>query len=626
MNKWWKKDKYILSFAIIAFILISFALQFIKYRLFLYNGLDLAIFNNLFYNLTHGGGFFSSIQGHIYLADHFPPLLFVFWPFYKIFNHPLTLLLLQTAILGLTGLVIYKLSQIFFTLKINSQNTLTKKLPLIFALVWLINPLVWNINFYEFHILILLLPLFLATLIFYFKNNFFLFSLFSILTCLVREDAALLVFALGVIAWFDKKPKKYILTPLIISVLLFLGAIFITSLFSAEGFRFAAYYQWLGETPRQALANFFLKPWLWLGHILSLSNLNMLVGFLFPFLFLPLKKPKYLLLAFLPLVQFMFSAQGGSNVVVQTHYATFFLPALLLASLDAVAELINKKTGRLRRLFAFDPVLSKIIIPTVLILSWLALSPLGLIILESDNLPAAAAQARTWEKNLNEIANNTDKSIAAGLNLIPRLSTRSDIYAVYYLFPEFEQFSNKKYTPKEPIETIAIDQDELVYHWLKVSSQKNAVEIYQERFFNWQELLADFRPDFLPPNLVLYHHSNLHAAHSFYLPQFPMDKEICWQENFNKTYNKIVCQFFEPINQIYFLRVNSKGKIIPAIWRERSGNNNTAWAVFFLKKGESSKIKIEKIKIQGQTELGPWLKAVNKIYKTEKQTELELIR
>lgn len=622
MAKWWKKDKYILLIAIISFIVISFTLQFIKYRLFLYNGLDLAIFNNLFYNLTHGGGFFSSIQGHIYLADHLPPLLFIFWPFYKIFNHPLTLLLLQTVILSLTSLVVYKLAQIFLELKIKNQTGFTKKLPLIFALFWLINPLIWNINFYEFHILVLLLPLFLITLIFYFKNNFFLFSLFSLLTCLVREDGALLVFALGIIAWFDKKPKKFIFTPLIISSLYFLAAVFTISLFSADGFRFTAYYHWLGNTPLTALKNIFRQPQLWLAHILNLSNLNMLVGFLFPFLFLPFKKPKYLILALLPLAQFIFSAQGGSNIIVQTHYAIFFLPALMLSTLDAMVEFFNKKSGRLWKLSNFDITLTKIIIPTILIFSWLALSPLGLIILNQKNINGLKSRAKLIEKTLSKITNN--KTVAASLNLITPLSTRSDIYATYYLFPGRQQFSNKKYQPRKPLELIAFDPDELIYHWLKISSQKNAVKIYQEEFFAWQNLLLDFRPDFLSSNIILYHRNNLRTPQIFYLPQLPANEELCLAENISNTQQKITCQFFEPKNKIYFLQT-SRGNIIPAIWRQDQNKKNTAWAVFFTEKNEGENISVEKIKIKGQTELGAWLTAQNKIYKKETKGKIKLI-
>ncbi len=622
MNKWWKKDKYILSFAIIAFILISFALQFIKYRLFLYNGLDLAIFNNLFYNLTHSRGFFSSIQAHSYLADHFPPLLFVFWPFYKIFNHPLTLLLLQTIILSLTSLIIYKLAQIFFALKISRQNSLTKKLSLIFALFWLINPLVWNINFYEFHILILLLPLLFTALIFYFKNNFFLFSLFSLLTCLVREDAALLVFALGIIAWFDKKPKKFIFTPLIISFLYFLTAVFIISLFSADGFRFTAYYHWLGNTPLTALENIFRQPQLWLAHILNLSNLNMLVGLLFPFLFLPLKKPKYLILTLLPLAQFILSAQGGSNIIVQTHYAVFFLPALILPTLDAVAEFFNKKSGHIWKLANFDITLTKIIIPIILISSWLAFSPLGLMVLNHKNINNLKIRAKLIEKTLSKITIN--KIAAASLNLITPLSTRSDIYATYYLFPGRQQFSNKKYQPRRRLELIAFDPDELIYHWLKISSQKNAVKIYQKEFFAWQNLLLDFRPDFLSSNIILYHRNNLQTSHIFYLPQLPPDKELCLAENISNFQQRITCQFFEPKNEIYFLQT-SRGNIIPAIWRQSQDKRNTAWAVFFTKKNEKKNISIEKIKIKGQTELGTWLTAENKIYKKETRGKIKII-
>ena len=106
---------------IILYIIILSAICILKYNNFLYNALDLAIINNVFYNTLHGNAFWSSIQGHSYIGDHFTPILFLLLPFYSIYQSPLTLLILQTVFLALTAWPIYKIS--LFILKKEKKNS-----------------------------------------------------------------------------------------------------------------------------------------------------------------------------------------------------------------------------------------------------------------------------------------------------------------------------------------------------------------------------------------------------------------------------------------------------------------------------------------------------------------------
>jgi len=125
------------------YTLIFAALAFWKYFNFQYNALDLAIINQAVYLTSLGKFFASSIHPPTYLGDHFTPVLFLFLPFYFVFKHPLVLLVIQTIILAGCSWPIYLIA----------KNVLNKKWAILFALSWLINPFVQNINLFEFHFL-----------------------------------------------------------------------------------------------------------------------------------------------------------------------------------------------------------------------------------------------------------------------------------------------------------------------------------------------------------------------------------------------------------------------------------------------------------------------------------------
>jgi len=153
-----KNSQKLLWLGIFIYTLVFSIISIWKLNGYLYNGLDLAIFNNVFYNTLHSNWFWSSIQGHSYLGDHFTPILFLLLPIYAIWQSPEMLLILQSIFLGLAAWPIYKISQLVLR---------DNKLAIGIGILWLINPLVHNINLFEFH-LIAWLPL---TILFLFYNS-----------------------------------------------------------------------------------------------------------------------------------------------------------------------------------------------------------------------------------------------------------------------------------------------------------------------------------------------------------------------------------------------------------------------------------------------------------------------
>ena len=115
MINWIKKNNFKILWAVIAVYIIIFSLiSWWKYDLCLYNGLDLAIFNQTFYNTAHGNWFGLTIHPPSYLGDHFTPIILLLLPFYYLGQSPLNLLILQTVFLALGAWPVFKIAQKVF--------------------------------------------------------------------------------------------------------------------------------------------------------------------------------------------------------------------------------------------------------------------------------------------------------------------------------------------------------------------------------------------------------------------------------------------------------------------------------------------------------------------------------
>jgi glycosyltransferase involved in cell wall biosynthesis len=101
----------ILAQLLVGLYIFSFGLiSILKYNSFRYDDFDLAVHAQTLYNILHGS-LESSILGVPFLGNHLNFILFLIAPIYAIFRSPLTLLLLQTAALGLSGYPIYLIAK-----------------------------------------------------------------------------------------------------------------------------------------------------------------------------------------------------------------------------------------------------------------------------------------------------------------------------------------------------------------------------------------------------------------------------------------------------------------------------------------------------------------------------------
>jgi len=476
-----QKPLLVLTFLIIGYIIGFTAIGLWKYSAHLYNGLDLAIFNQVFYNTLHGQWFYSSIQNGSYLGDHFSPIIILLLPFYFFHQQPTTLLCLYPITLALGAVPLFYLAR-----KVLKNNLL----GLFVALIYLLSFSLHGLNVFEFEILPLAIPLIFAAYYFYHEKKFGWFLFFILAALLCREDVALLVFMFGTLAWLDRKALgerklRWILTPMIVSAAYFLISFFIIKHFGAD-YKFFIYYAWLFTAPGKIIPQLF-----------SLGNLEMLLGFCLPFLFLIWLAPKNLILALPIFIQTALNAGGSGNVVLQTHYVSLFLPALFIALIFALKRVrISPKLSLFENNFGLLIVL--LVVANIYLM--LATGPLGYFL----------GRNTLVDKNRIALENHfaeqipSDASVVTTDRFIPLLSSRPEIYSLDYVFLGQKQFSRERYILPDDLKYLLIDFDALADYQLQYQHHSFYGKYYSDGFDNLRGVIKNFDLKEIQDNIALF--------------------------------------------------------------------------------------------------------------------------
>ena len=523
--------KFLWGFIFIYIILFSF-LSLKKYYGFEYNIFDLAIFNQVFFNTVNGRWFELTINLNNYLGDHFTPIIFFLLPIYKIWPNPQTLLVMQSAIIGLSAWPIYKITH---------YKTSDILVSLGVAFLWLANPFVHSVNLFEFHLISFAAFLIFWTFYFYQINNFKLFLLFFILSLLVREDIALILLAFFIFSFLDKKTLKWKLTSLILPLVYFVLAISFIRFFSFSGsYKFLAFYGWLGGT------DFISIMMSWAVNIKALiihtfnpvQTLYILYIFL-PLLFIPLLRIRYLLLLLAPLAANVLSISGFLTWQAYAHYTMFLLPAIFISFIFALVDLKNFK---------------KILLMVILFTFYMALfiSPLKNTLLKNPD-----HEKIILRKNfLNKI--NNEESLVVSENFMPNLSNREVVYPIKYHYLRKTQFCIKNFDPPMVSQVLIDYQDFMLQESFFKDSPFCSKYLFQETPSNFRRYLDNYNLSEIHDNVLLWR-----AA----------------QEESNKVIYKIEHKKDELVGVNSFLvdrnlEVEGEEKILSLLFHKKPANND----------------------------------------------------
>lgn len=177
------------------------------------------------------------------MGVHFCPILLIILPVYALYPAAPNLLVLKSFVLALGALPLYKLAKDLFK---------TRFWGMLFSAIYLLNPLLQGINWFDFHPEAFFPTFCLFSLYYGLKGGWLKYLFFSILTLTTTEYSAILVFVTSVFfLWIHKKRindslrswrglglrnidghLKYPLITMILSIVWFLVALQVTSIFS----------------------------------------------------------------------------------------------------------------------------------------------------------------------------------------------------------------------------------------------------------------------------------------------------------------------------------------------------------------------------------------------------------
>lgn len=438
------------------FCLVVGGLQWWKYTHFGYNGLDLGIYSQVAWSLTHDHGFASSIHDPTYLGDHLELWLVPISWVYRLFPSPLTLLWIQTLLIALTLMPLARLAHHF----------LGRRGVIGATVLFVINPLVYNTALYEFHGLVVALPLLVWSIWWYVQQRYWpwLASLAAIL--LVREDAPFVVVGWATLAIIDRRRWRWWLPTIGLAAVWFFSAQAIIRAANHDGvYKYLAFYRWLGNSYEQILTYPFRHPIIFLQRIVSWDNISTIVGFLVTVGFLPLLRPR----ALWPLL-FLFAQLliGGAQPwsYLHIHYVVPYLPFLWWGTLVAMRDVLNGKIS-----WRGDTMIPGIIASILVIVAPLY----SLAVMGPAEWPWQVRRGQETAANVLRLAladvRPTDRVLTT-FNYLPQLANRPSLYSLNYLYTGRRQYTEVPYVVPGDIDVAVIDWQQLYdYQFLYLTTK-----------------------------------------------------------------------------------------------------------------------------------------------------------
>lgn len=321
------RKNLILTLSLSIFIL--FICSTIRHNLFQSGALDLGYHDQILYLLSQGKPPIISFWGYHFLGGHAEWIYYPLSLLYRIYADVHILLAIQAIALGIAVLPILKLSE---------QAGLSEQKSELMAITYLLYPLIFNVNLFDFHPEVMAVPLIFTSVLSARNRNSigFILSITLILGC--RASLSLLVISMGFWLFVFEKRRWYGIYAAMIGTIWF--GIFTTVLlpiFKPDGHHALGRYGRLGGSIGEMAINIFLKPQAVLEQTLTLPNLEYLL-----LLFIPLLWGlhwRYLnpLIATLPILFLNILSNTLSQKDLVHQYSLPILPFLILAVMATVA-------------------------------------------------------------------------------------------------------------------------------------------------------------------------------------------------------------------------------------------------------------------------------------------------
>lgn len=339
-------EKKAVIYCAVTFFIVTLALTLHRHFSF-YSSYDQGIFNQVFWNGTHGNFFQSTLSsqlstnvihsgevpyvGYHRLGQHFTPALLLWLPIYYLFPYPATLTVLQVIFVTAAGLVLYPLARIYLKPAIATLITVS-----FYGANAVVGPTLGN-----FHDLSQI-PLFMFSLLLAMeKRCWWLFTIFAICMLAVREDSGITLFGVGVYLILSRRYPRIGSGVCLGSFLYVLGVTnLLMPLFSSDISQrfmlenFGQYAEGNQASTLEIILNMVTNPEKLLVELFTpfFSTLKYLLGQWLPLAFIPVVAPAAWAIAIFPLLQ-LFLSQGDLVLSISIRYAISVTPGLFYGSI-----------------------------------------------------------------------------------------------------------------------------------------------------------------------------------------------------------------------------------------------------------------------------------------------------
>lgn len=324
------------SKALTGIILVSVSILFVcsslRHALFQSAAFDLGIFDQAVYLISQGNTPVSSFLGFHILGDHAALILYPLALLYKIYPNLHWLFAVQAVALAIGAFPAWSLAR-HGGLKTSQAQAI--------ACVYLLYPLVFNLNLFDFHPETIALPALLWAVLAarLGKTAWFCLSIAVVLSC--KAVLALTVAAMGLWLLLWEKCRLCGIIAIASGAIWFIittqGIIPFFGGTAAEIGRHLSRYTYLGRSFGEIARNILLQPGLVLGHIFTWETLEYLALLLLPVIWgLSLQNLAPLVGAIPTLLSNMLSEAPAQKNIVH-HYSLPILPFLILAVISSLA-------------------------------------------------------------------------------------------------------------------------------------------------------------------------------------------------------------------------------------------------------------------------------------------------
>ncbi len=393
-----------LGWIIGAIALVLFACSAVRHVLFQSAAFDLGIYDQVVYLMSQGQPPISSFLGFHHLGNHAAWAVYPLGLLYKIYPSVYWLFAVQAISLALGALPTWHLAR---------QAGLKETQAMAMALVYLLYPLIFNVNIFDFHPEVMAVPAILGAILAarLGKTAWFCCAIIFVLGC--KAVLSLTVAAMGVwLLVFDKRRLCGALAIIAGVAWFFIATQVIIPTFSGTEAAAVNRYAYLGNSVLDIARNLLFKPSLVLGKVFSLGTLEYFALLLSPVIWG--LSPRHLtsLVAAIPALTMNVLADFPSQRDLIHQYSLPVLPFLLVAVISTLAAgggwLRNRRQIILWSLVAF-----------------LALAKFGYF------WSRYVRPLDTWQATREAIALvQTNGGVLASVHIVPHLTHRPLVKAV----------------------------------------------------------------------------------------------------------------------------------------------------------------------------------------------------